>query len=128
MFGFLKRMKIMNSAIKQVIVVRGDLKLGKGKLAGQVAHASVAGYRKIKEQYSKIAEKWEEEGEKKVVVKVGSEKELVMLYQRIKSDIPCALISDAGLTQIKPGTKTCFAIGPWYAEEVDKYTEDLKLM
>ncbi|MFA5382750.1 MAG: peptidyl-tRNA hydrolase Pth2 [Candidatus Micrarchaeia archaeon] len=118
-----------NFSIKQVIVIRNDIKLGKGKLAGQVAHASVAGYRNVKQNTPQIIDKWEMEGEKKVVVKVEGEKELMDLFQRIKDKkIPVALIRDAGLTQITPGTKTCFAIGPWYENEIDEFTRDLKLL
>ncbi len=121
--------KIKNSPIKQVIVIRRDINLGKGKLAGQVAHASVAGYRKVKQSNPEIIEKWEFAGEKKVVVKIDSEKELMDLFQKIKDkDIPVALIRDAGLTQITPGTKTCFSIGPWFENEIDEFTKDLKLL
>jgi len=124
-----KKKRISGASIKQVIVIRSDLRLGKGKLAGQVAHASVAGYRKVKEAYPEIADKWGTEGEKKIVVKIDGEKEFVNLFQRIKdAGLPVALIRDAGLTQIKPGTKTCFAIGPWYDDEINKFTKDLKLL
>jgi PTH2 family peptidyl-tRNA hydrolase len=121
--------KIKSSAIKQVIVVRSDLNLGKGKLAGQVAHASVAGYRKSKREQPEMAEKWEEEGEKKVVVKITGEKELMLLFQEMKdAGIPVSVIRDAGLTQIEPGTTTCFAAGPYLEAELDKYTKQLKLL
>ncbi|MCC7552078.1 peptidyl-tRNA hydrolase Pth2 [Candidatus Micrarchaeota archaeon] len=118
-----------NSPIKQVIVIRKDITLGKGKLAGQVAHAAVAGYRIVMGDNPEVVAKWEMWGEKKVVVKVENEKELVDLFQKLKDKkIPVALIRDAGLTQIKPGTKTCFAIGPWYEDQIDKFTKDLKLL
>ncbi len=127
---FWKKSKdISNSSIKQVIVIRKDISLGKGKLAGQVAHAAVAGYRKVKQSNPEIIDKWEMIGEKKVVVKVDGEKELIELFQNLKdNNIPVSLIRDAGLTQIKPGTKTCFAIGPWYEDQIDKFTKDLKLL
>lgn len=118
-----------NRSIKQVIVIRKDINLSKGKLAGQVAHASVAGYRNVKKSNPDVIDMWEMIGEKKVVVKVDTEKELLDLFQKIKDNkIPVALIRDAGLTQIKPGTKTCFAIGPWYEDDIDKFTKDLKLV
>jgi len=120
---------IASSEVKQVIVVRSDLELGKGKLAGQVAHASVSGYQMVSRMGPEIAEKWESEGQKKVVVKVKGEKELMQLFEKMKkAKIPVSLIKDAGLTQIEPGTATCFAAGPWSAQELDKFTRDLKLL
>jgi len=114
--------------MKQVIVVRSDLKLGKGKLAAHVSHASLAGYRAVREKEPKVVEEWEREGEKKIVVKVDGERELFELYEKIKKEIPSAIIKDAGFTQIRPGTVTCLVVGPWNDEEVDKFTKDLKLL
>jgi PTH2 family peptidyl-tRNA hydrolase len=114
--------------MKQVIVVRSDLKLGKGKLAAHVSHASLAGYKLVKEREPEFVERWEREGEKKIVVKVDGERELFELYEKIKKEIPCVIIKDAGFTQIPPGTVTCLVVGPWRDEEVDKFTKDLKLL
>jgi PTH2 family peptidyl-tRNA hydrolase len=114
--------------LKQVIVIRSDLELGKGKLAGQVAHASVSAYLKVAQKEKQIAAQWEEQGQKKVVLKVASEEELLSLYEKMKREIPCALIRDAGKTQIEPGTITCFGAGPVDAKLIDKYTNDLKLL
>ena len=121
--------KIANSQVKQAIIVRTDLELGKGKLAGQVAHASVAGYRKVLSQFPDVARKWEEEGEKKVVLKISGEKAMLTLFEKAKqAGIPSSLIHDAGLTQITPGTATCFSMGPWKEEEIDFITSELKLL
>lgn len=121
--------KIKSSSVKQVIVVRSDLNLGKGKLAGQVAHAAVSGYQMVSRMAPEIAGHWENEGQKKVVVKVKGEKELFELFEKMKdARIPVSLIKDAGLTQIDPGTATCFAAGPWGEGELDKFTKELKLL
>ena len=114
--------------MKQVIVTRSDLKLGKGKLAAHVAHASLEGYKKAKGKDSGIVQEWEDEGQKKIVVKIPTEKEMLELFERAKGAVPCALIRDAGLTQIEPGTITCLAIGPWKDADVDRFTKDLKLL
>lgn len=114
--------------IKQVIVIRSDLGMSKGKLAGQVAHASVSALRRCEKQDSETARQWEEEGQKKVVLKVSSEEELVSLYEKMKREIPCALIHDAGKTQLEPGTVTCFGAGPADESLVNKYTKELKLL
>ena len=114
--------------MKQVIVIRKDLKLGKGKLAAHIAHASLAGYKLVKKKDPAIIKFWESEGEKKIVVKIESEKALLELYEKVKRIVPAALIRDAGLTQIPSGTITCIAIGPWKDGEIDEFTKDLKLL
>ncbi len=114
--------------MKQVIVFREDLKLGKGKLAAHAAHAAIVGYELISKKDKKLLFKWLNEGQKKIVVKVKTEKDLFTLYESMKEKIPCQIISDAGLTQIAPGTVTCMVIGPWYEKEIDPYISELKLL
>lgn len=112
--------------MKQVIVVRTDLKMGKGKIAAQACHACLGCYKKADKNDIR---KWELEGQKKVVLKVSSERELMELYSVIKSTaLPCSLITDAGHTQIEPSTRTCLGIGPGSDEEIDRLTGDLKLL
>ncbi|MFA5929269.1 MAG: peptidyl-tRNA hydrolase Pth2 [Candidatus Micrarchaeia archaeon] len=115
-------------ALKQAIVIRNDLGMGKGKAAGQTAHASVSAYALARSRSPEDAREWEEEGQKKIVLKVGSEEELLSLYERMKREMPCALIRDAGKTQLEPGTITCFGAGPAEESLINKYTKDLKLL
>lgn len=111
--------------MKQVIVVRKDLNLSAGKLGAQVAHASVSSY---KNTPKKDVEKWELEGQKKVVLKVLNENELLDVFMRAKKEkIACALIKDAGRTEIAPGTNTCVGIGPAEDTQIDLVVGDLKL-
>jgi len=111
---------------KQVIVVRNDLKLSKGKLAVQVAHASLEAYKKSKPEYRT---EWENQGSKKIVVKVDGLKELLEIKKRAgQSDLPCSLIKDAGRTELPPGTTTALGIGPCKAKEVDQITKNLKMV
>jgi peptidyl-tRNA hydrolase, PTH2 family len=111
---------------KQVLVVRSDLKLPKGKLAAQCAHASVESVLKSPRE---IVKKWRLEGQKKVVVKVESLKDLYALNQMAKDDgFTTALITDAGKTCIAPGTTTCIGIGPDEEEKIDSLTKNLKLL
>jgi len=114
--------------LKQIIVVRKDLKLSKGKLATQVAHASLEAFLKTQKKFPNIAKEWLKTGAKKIVLKIENEKELLKLYRKICKKIPSALIRDAGLTQLKPGTITCFASGPAKEELIDKYSKNLKLL
>ncbi|MEM3430988.1 MAG: peptidyl-tRNA hydrolase Pth2 [Candidatus Micrarchaeia archaeon] len=114
--------------MKQVIVFREDLKIGKGKLAAHAAHAAVTGFLKVEKKNNQLTTEWLNSGQKKVILKVKTESDLISLYEKIKNIIPSELIRDAGLTQVEPGTITCLVIGPWYDEEIDKYTKDLKLL
>ena len=115
-------------ALKQAIIIRSDLGMGKGKMAGQCAHASVSAYALALSRAKEDAREWEEQGQKKIVLKVGSEEELLALYEKMKREVPCALIRDAGKTQLEPGTITCFGAGPAADAKIDKYCKDLKLL
>lgn len=114
--------------LKQVIIVRKDLKLGVGKVSSQVAHASVDALEKTKLEKPALVEQWKEEGQKKVVLKVQSKKELLLLFKKLKEQFPTALIKDAGRTQIPAGEPTCLGVGPVTEKEIDKYTKELKLL
>jgi PTH2 family peptidyl-tRNA hydrolase len=110
--------------LKQAIVVRKDLKLSKGKLAVQAAHASL-----LAADRSNFKRKWAEEGQKKVALWCSDLKEMLLLYEEAKKiGLPCALVSDAGLTEVPPGTKTCLSIGPAPEKTIDKITGSLKLV
>jgi PTH2 family peptidyl-tRNA hydrolase len=111
---------------KQVIAVRKDLKLDKGKLAVQVAHASLGSYKKSPVA---VRESWEREGSKKVVVEAEGLKQLLDLQKKSRAlGIPCSLIRDAGRTQLKPGTITCLGMGPDSEERMDRVTGRLKIL
>jgi len=115
-------------AFKQAIVIRADLGMSKGKTAGQCSHASVSAYALALSRKEEDAREWEDEGQKKIVLKVQSEEELLALYERMKREMPCALIRDAGKTQLEPGTITCFGAGPADEALINKYTKELKLL
>jgi peptidyl-tRNA hydrolase, PTH2 family len=111
--------------MKQAIVIRNDLNMTKGKLAAQAAHASLSAYKKCSLLKQKT---WEFEGQKKVVLKINSEEELIQLKRKCSNEkIPCEIIKDAGKTQIAPGTYTSLGIGPDKDEIIDKITGHLKL-
>lgn len=111
---------------KQVILVRQDLKLSKGKMSAQVSHASVEALLK---SHKDDIEKWREQGMKKSVLKVAELKELLMMKQKAEdAGLVVALISDAGRTHLEPGTITCLGIGPDDEARIDKVTGHLKLV
>jgi PTH2 family peptidyl-tRNA hydrolase len=113
---------------KQVIVVRKDLKLTRGKMSAQVSHASLGAYEIAMRKDQRESEKWLLSGGKKVVLYVMDEKELLSLYNKIPGKIPKILIRDSGLTHLTPGTITCFGVGPFDSAEIDRYTGHLKLV
>ncbi|HLC96453.1 MAG TPA: peptidyl-tRNA hydrolase Pth2 [Candidatus Nanoarchaeia archaeon] len=112
--------------MKQVILVRHDLKLPKGKMAAQVAHASVGAM--IKSHKDDVS-RWHSEGQKKIVLKVEDEEELLRYKQHAEdAGLVTSLITDAGHTVVEPGTVTCLGIGPDKEEKIDKVTGKLKMV
>lgn len=140
------------SEVKQVIVFRHDLlkNLRKGKIAAQVAHASLGAlltmahreehtngflytdkWTKIEFDFQKdsVLDKWLNGIFTKICVYVENEDELLEIYKKAKeAELPCSLITDAGNTEFHGiPTNTCVGIGPWFSEEIDKITGNLKL-
>jgi len=114
---------------KQCIIVRTDVKMGRGKLAAQVAHASLSAAIEAWNRRPEWFQEWLQEGQRKVVLRVSSKEELEQLYAAaVARGLPAAIISDAGLTQLPPGTLTAVAIGPAPSEMVDEITGKLKLL
>ena len=115
--------------MKQAIVVRTDLKMGKGKLAAQVAHASLAAAEAAQRREPDWYLGWKEEGLAKIVLKVGSKEALDELFAKARSmGLPASMVEDRGLTQLDPGTVTCLGIGPAPDAEIDGVTGALKLL
>ncbi len=114
--------------LKQVIVVRADLGMGKGKIAAQVGHACVLGAENVRKSHPDWFAKWWD-GQAKIVLKVNSESELETVKRNaIEMGLPWSQVTDAGHTQIAPGTFTCISIGPAPEEQIDKITYELKLL
>ena len=114
--------------LKQVIVVRSDLGMGKGKIAAQNSQASLEAYEKARAKNPAWVEEWKNSGQTKVVVKVPSERELLELFEKVRKILPAALIRDAGRTQVEQGSATCLGIGPAPESEINKFTKELKLL
>lgn len=139
----------MSRFAKQVIVVRKDLKMPIGKVAAQIAHASMAvilnktllhtnddqHYQrdlrldKLREADAALIE-WIDGAFTKVVLGVDSEEALMELYTRATSlDIPASKIVDSGRTVFNGvPTLTCCAFGPHYNDVLDALTGHLKLL
>jgi len=114
------------SEYKQVIVVREDLQLSRGKLAVQVAHAAIIGYERADE---KTREKWKLGGQKKIVLKVPDIRKMMEIKEKAdKAGLVTGIVKDAGLTEIPPGTITALVIGPDEEKKIDKITGNLPLL
>lgn len=112
-----------------ILVVRNDLKMGKGKIAAQCGHAAVGAFQSAQRKMPQMLRRWENSGCAKIAVKCESEPELMALRkQALTNGLNVCLIRDAGRTQIEPNSKTVLAIGPANNEALDKITGHLKLL
>ncbi|PSQ00564.1 aminoacyl-tRNA hydrolase [Halobacteriales archaeon QS_4_69_31] len=111
--------------MKQAIVARADLGMGEGKLAAQVAHASLMA---SEDADRRDRSEWKGEGQKKVVLAAGGESQLFELADEAEREgLAHAIVRDAGHTQLEPGTVTALAVGPARDDLVDRVTGDLSL-
>lgn len=132
------------SDVKQVILVRKDLKMKPGKMAAQVAHASSQVFLerfcaepvfcppKSGKDYSVHLRdeevEWKEGIYRKVCLAVNSEAELYgYINAATQQGLPASLIEDIGLTCFNEPTVTCGAIGPATDELIDALVGHLKL-
>ena len=126
---------------KQVIVIRRDLRMRRGKEIAQGAHASMAWLRQRimphltpagqadQVQFSEAERVWLDVSMRKVTVKVASEQELLDVYDKaLAAGLVVELITDRGLTEFGGvPTRTCLAVGPDYDDLIDPVTGDLEL-
>ncbi len=114
---------------KQVIAMRMDLKMGKGKLAAQAGHAAVSAAYEAQRKRPEWWQAWLDEGQCKVVVKAANVKDLLELQKEARQmRLPHSIITDRGLTQLPPSTITCLGIGPAPSTQIDKITGKLALL
>ena len=137
--------------VKQVIVVRKDLNMRKGKIAAQVAHGSMAFLTRgglddiygikhknemrfatdwMKVSFAKEVKEWLENSFKKVVVYVDSEDEIWEIDKRArKANLVSHIVTDRGLTEFNGVTTlTCVAIGPHEVSKFEGVTDGLPLL
>ena len=149
----------MNTEIypKQVIVIRKDLTMRRGKQIAQAAHASMKvildmmiydlgkvfpgeyefedsdinyANMTLEMRRGSALHEWLNGSFAKICVYVNSEEELLEIYQKAKdAEIPTALITDSGKTEFKGvATNTVVAVGPDWSENIDPITGHLKLL
>lgn len=114
---------------KQALVIRLDLKIGRGKIAVQCAHAAVSAAEEARIHFPQWWKGWLGEGQRKIALKVPDLETLLHLENSARRNhLPVYLIRDRGLTQLPPDTVTCVGIGPAPSNLVDNLTGDLSLL
>ena len=109
--------------------MRTDLGMGRGKMAAQAGHACVLGADRVRKTHPDWYDVWCNEGQKKIALKVSSIADLNQLRVVVaQNNLPYAVVSDAGHTQLEPGTITCMSIGPAPENAIDRITGNLKLL
>lgn len=115
---------------KMVFVVNTELKMGVGKVAAQVGHATLGLYSYLQAQQECQAgvKAWQDAGSKKIVLRGNSAQELLDLKRRAyELHIPNIIVHDAGRTQVQAGSLTVFALFG-QSLKVDQVTGKLKLL
>lgn len=120
---------IPDGDLKLVCIVNHGLKMGKGKLAAQVGHASVSATLDCIKRSPSTFEAWKAQGQRKVVVKAQDAEEMEIIANgAVDGGIPVTRIRDAGRTQIPSGSLTVIGLGPAEEGELDILTGHLKLL
>ena len=133
---------------KQVIVMRKDLKMRKGKEIAQGSHSALAFLTRklskdskfegivwffIKFLFRIVADKaileWIDSSYAKICLQVNSKEELLKIYEDAKkANLECHLVVDSGKTEFHGvPTETCLCIGPDFSEKIDEITGSLSL-
>jgi len=120
--------------VRMTLIVRQDLKMGKGKAAAQCAHATLALYKKITNEQSdaynpEMVNRWEYgNGQAKITLQVPNQEEMDVLFaQAISLGVNAYIVHDAGRTQIAAGSATVLGLGPAPKAVLDQITGSLKL-
>ena len=111
---------------KQVIVVNKSLGMSQGKLAAQVAHASILSMFEAPEG---IVCGWLDNSYPKIVLQVETTQDLFALQEKANElKLPSAFVIDEGRTELSNGSITCLGIGPATKEIIDEVTGKLRLL
>lgn len=124
------RPKHKNTKVKMVLCVRQDLKMKTGKVSAQCSHAAIGLYKKLikSKKYEKMLDAWENNGQKKIVAKLNTEKDMNLLISKATdAGILFEVITDAGRTQVAAGSRTVVALID-FENKLDTITGRYKLM
>ena len=118
----------VDNAVKMVLVVNSELKMGKGKIAAHVGHAAVSATLKAGQYNPPDLDSWLKSGQKKICVKADYDEIKQLVSKANLDDIQTVEITDAGKTQIPSGSLTVAAFGPCDEEKLESLTGHLKLL
>lgn len=129
-----KDLNYLPGEVRMTLIVRQDLKMGKGKAATQCSHATLALYKKMSNPNSRaynpeMLRRWEYgNGQAKITLQVPSQHEMDLLFATAMSlNINSCIVHDAGRTQIAAGSATVLGLGPAPKSVMDQVTSELKL-
>jgi peptidyl-tRNA hydrolase, PTH2 family len=110
--------------VKQVIIIRTDLGMPKGKMIAQGAHASMQFMvNDLKWWIKTPLLTWSNEGMAKIVLGTDSLDVLDEIHSKaLNAGMLAYFVVDSGKTTVPPGSVTALAIGPADNEELDKIT------
>lgn len=113
--------------MKQILVIRRDLKMRRGKEIAQGAHASMKAV--LEYMNHEYVKEWLKSDFTKITVEVNSENALIEIYEKaLEKELPCSLIIDNGKTEFNGmKTKTVVAVGPGPSVIINEITGNLKL-
>lgn len=120
--------------VRMTLIVRQDLKMGKGKAAAQCSHATLALYKRMSNPQSRaynpeMLKRWEYgNGQAKITLQVPTQEEMDVLFATAMSlGVNAYVVHDAGRTQIAAGSATVLGLGPAPKSVMDQITSNLKL-
>lgn len=119
----------LDEPTKMALVVRGDLKMTKGKTGAQCAHAAIICFESAFKQRSDLLNAWMSVGQPKIVLRVDSLKQMEEIVKSANErNIINGVVRDAGKTQVAAGTVTVLGLGPDTVSNIDSLVKHLRLL
>lgn len=120
---------LLNESTKMALVVRGDLKMTKGKTGAQCAHAAIICFENAFKQRSDLLNAWMSVGQPKIVLRVDSLQQMEEIVKTANErNVIHGVVRDAGKTQVAAGTVTVLGLGPDTVSNIDSLVKHLRLL
>lgn len=119
-------------SLKQVYIINDDLKMGKGKIAVQVAHGAIHYMSYLNAPYSgghTEYMEWSKDGVMKKIVLKATEGEMWHIIDCLNKELIWFYgVEDLGLTQVPAGSLTCIVVEPLPEETTKRLFGAYKLL